>query len=140
MANSDILISAINNYISKSNSWNLIPPKMPFLATIMRNADSSIPADVVFTDADITEASFRLAEKYKGYYGYPDWYSSMYEWLVKRIIVEAKTPIMTIQANSTPITTVSADSIPDETKKSSNTLWILSAVLVILLMSSGKES
>jgi hypothetical protein len=79
----------------------------------------------------------RLA--YQGY-SYKEWYDSMNDWLAKRIVVEAMTPI-TSPMDSTLISTVSADSaLPVEPKKSSNLLLIIGAILVILLMSRGKES
>ena len=131
MTNTDILTSAIDNAINTSNSW-ITKKTLPFIATILRNADDSIPTDIKFDDSCITEVAWRTYEKYKTYcnYTYQDWYLGMYDWLGDHILMETRTPLAISL-------TEKAETITDNavTKASGNsTMLIVGAVLLVLLL------
>ena len=125
----DILTQAIDTAITTSNSW-LTRQTLPFIATILRNAHDSIPADVKFDDSYITKVAWLTYEKYKAYCTYTnkDWYSGMYDYLGDHILMDTRTPLaisLTEQAETNNVVT----------KASGNsTMLIIGAVILLLLL------
>jgi hypothetical protein len=134
MTNTEILISAINTAITTSNSWRT-KQTLPFIATILRNADDSLPADMKFDDSHITEAAWRTFEKYKTNcnYTYQEWYNGMYDWLADRILMETRTPLAISLTEKTE--TITDNTI---TKASGNSTMLIVGTVLLVLLLKGK--
>jgi len=142
MANKDILISAIDQFIIDYPAYPL--GGLPFISTIMighTHQDLSyqagiletLPANITFTDQDFVDVANYFVEKYPDYleHTYQDWYSGLVQFLSTGIVTPGE-PALPLVPGVTPTP-------PTEATSLLKPILIFGGVLLlIILLGHGK--